>query len=358
MNGDRGHIAELMPRVNNWFEFPAVQRDMIEDDVRISKYESAIAASVRSGDVVLDLGTGTGILAFLALRAGARKVYAIERADIIEVARENAFRNGLADQIEFIKEDSRFVSLRQKVDCVVSEIIGHLALEENMLDALVDARERFLTSTGRMVPLGVDLYFAPTSYDGVYNREIAAWNVPRAGFDMSAGYALATNNVYVQSLPPDSLIASPKRGANIDLERVSRVSVRCCVDFSIAQESRMTGFAGWFKAELAPGIALDTSPNAPSTHWGQCFLPIRQPCMVSPGDLVSLDFSSKSLVDDVVYEWTVSLWRGADAVEPVARFEHSTSCFVNRDSLDRFWQRSRRRGSPRPKQMLAQLALR
>jgi Methyltransferase domain len=51
---------------------------------------------------VLDLGCGTGILSLMAARAGARKVYAVDRAPILDDARETARRNGLDGRIEFI----------------------------------------------------------------------------------------------------------------------------------------------------------------------------------------------------------------------------------------------------------------
>ena len=54
-----------------------------------------------SGKVVLDVGTGSGILALVALVLGAVKVVAVDvDPEAVAVTRENATRNGLADRVE------------------------------------------------------------------------------------------------------------------------------------------------------------------------------------------------------------------------------------------------------------------
>lgn len=70
---------------------------MIADDVRMSAYALALERTIRPGCTVLDIGTGTGVMALLACRFGAGKVVAIEPDDVIEVARQR--RAPMASQI-------------------------------------------------------------------------------------------------------------------------------------------------------------------------------------------------------------------------------------------------------------------
>ena len=105
----------------------------------------------------MDVGTGTGILAILCARAGARRVYAIECRPVVELAKQIAKENGFGDRIRFLRGDSRRISLPEKVDVVVSEIIGHTVLEENMLDTILDAKRRFLKQRGSMIPESIRL---------------------------------------------------------------------------------------------------------------------------------------------------------------------------------------------------------
>jgi|SRR5438105_12126415 len=79
---------------------------MVGDGVRSDAYARALRECIRPNSIVLDIGTGVGIWALLACQFGARRVYAIEPNDVIQVAREIAAANGYADRIEFIQDIS------------------------------------------------------------------------------------------------------------------------------------------------------------------------------------------------------------------------------------------------------------
>ena len=60
------------------FGDPGVQERLLLDRERCDRFREAIHAAVKSGDVVVDVGAGTGLLSFFAAEAGAKRVYAIE----------------------------------------------------------------------------------------------------------------------------------------------------------------------------------------------------------------------------------------------------------------------------------------
>lgn len=75
----------------------SVQKDMLEDHKRTGAYYQAVMQNRRQfeGKVVLDVGTGSGILAVFAAKAGARKVYAVEATPMAKFARSLVEHNGV-----------------------------------------------------------------------------------------------------------------------------------------------------------------------------------------------------------------------------------------------------------------------
>ena len=67
--------------------------NMIADRLRIEAFAQGLRRAVRPGMVVMDIGTGPGIMAILACQLGASRVYAIESSEVIAVAREIAVAN-------------------------------------------------------------------------------------------------------------------------------------------------------------------------------------------------------------------------------------------------------------------------
>ncbi len=115
---------------------------MLDDRSRTASFLRAIRRMVRPGDVVVDIGTGTGILAVAAAQAGARHVYAIEQSGIGESATALFAANGLADRITLVPGWSTEIDLPEQGDVLVSEMIGNEPLGERILPVTRDAVKR------------------------------------------------------------------------------------------------------------------------------------------------------------------------------------------------------------------------
>ena len=138
-----------------------LQRRMVADRARTSAFAEAIREVVEAGDVVLDVGCGTGVLAMLAARAGAGRVVAVDQSGIVQSAANLVKHNGLADQVEVLRGPVAELELDARVDVLVSEWLGNFALVEDMWADVATVRDRVLAPDGRMLPERVDLYLAP-----------------------------------------------------------------------------------------------------------------------------------------------------------------------------------------------------
>ena len=137
-----------------------VHRTMICDRVRTEAFRRAIDSVVRPGDIVLDVGAGSGILSVFAARAGAARVYAVERTTVAVLAQELAAANGVAEIVQVIHGDVLDVELPERVDVIVSEWLGGFGIDEGMLAPVIAARDRWLKPGGVMIPRSVTAWAA------------------------------------------------------------------------------------------------------------------------------------------------------------------------------------------------------
>jgi SAM-dependent methyltransferase len=127
----------------------------LKDEVRTLAFRDAMRAVVRSGDVVVDVGAGSGILSFFAAEAGAGKVYAVEIDPVSAAAlrRSVELNPALADRISVVEGDAAIVELPQRADVVVAEIIETGLLDEQQVPVLNALRRRgVIADSTRLVP--------------------------------------------------------------------------------------------------------------------------------------------------------------------------------------------------------------
>lgn len=270
-------VYDLMNETN--FAGLAEHEAMLSDSVRVEAYHQGIHANVKPGDVVLDLGTGTGLLAFMAAKAGASKVYAVEHSEFIDVAREIAGHNNITN-IEFIQANSREFTPAEKVDVILHEQMGDELFNENMLENLLDLRDRVLAPGGRILPDRFQLFVEPVSFHEA-KRVRRFWNIDLPdGIDLSAterSYTAArydtgrTEQLWVSKGAVAATMGTPEPVLEFDLASLESVE-SLQLDHVVAREAQtdmiVDGLCVWFTASFDDTTTLSTSPLAPATHWG------------------------------------------------------------------------------------------
>lgn len=148
--------------------------NMMGDCVRTGTYQRAMQSNATDflDKVVLDVGTGSGILAFFALQCGAKKVYAVDASDAVHIAEKLARSNGFSeDRMVIIKGKIEEVDLPERVDVIVSEPIGFLLVHERMLESYIAARDKFLKPGGLMMPASGSIVLAPLSDQALFKEQ-------------------------------------------------------------------------------------------------------------------------------------------------------------------------------------------
>lgn len=141
----------------NAFSSIDIVSQCLVDEERTEAFGKAIKATVKEGDRVLDLGTGSSILSLFAAQAGAKKVIAIEFDPYIGRSAYQVIKvNGLEDIIEIRIADARncIFPADTKFDVVIVELITTGMIDEHQIAAInnlyeqkvVDEKTRFLPS--------------------------------------------------------------------------------------------------------------------------------------------------------------------------------------------------------------------
>ncbi|RFF31566.1 methyltransferase domain-containing protein [Wenzhouxiangella sediminis] len=269
----------LLYDLNNRHEFTSLlsHERMLADRVRVDAYHEAIRRHVHPGQTVIDLGTGTGILAMFAARQSRARVYALDHSDFLGVARRAARHNGL-DGIEFVKINSREFTPPQRVDLVIHEQIGDELLTENMLDNLLDLKKRCLKPEGRILPAVFELFLEPVQLRS--GRRIPyLWEEPVHGLDFGI---LRNDRDAERFKPPDydcyllepsafeMLLCKPRPLLTFDLNRMDsprQLGNHFRARKTASRPGRMDGLALYFRVVFDQDLSFDTSPLSAVTHW-------------------------------------------------------------------------------------------
>ncbi len=297
---------------------------MVQDQVRMEAFRRALEQVVKPGDTVVDVGCGTGILALMAWKAGAARVVAIERSEIIEPARRWLAERYPQAPIEFLRLDVEREALPElQADVLVCELLGNLGPEERIVPVLRKAA-KLLKPGGQVIPSKVLLKVAPIQAPSLA-QELDAWSGDLAGFDLSAFQEAAWDRVY--HLQGESCECLSEPGTyHITSWQNGAIDDRACeVELVCHQAGSLHGFACWFEAALSPDALLSSGPQAPVTHWGQVYFPIGPAVELEPGDRVSFQLERDGDDFDVHWAWSGDIQRASGESIPYRRSAHGSA---------------------------------
>ena len=276
--------------------------EMVGDELRFPAYSEAIARAVAPGDTVIDIGSGPGIFALLACKAGARKVYAIDAESVVEFGRQFAAANGMSGRIEFLRGDSRQIVLPERVNVIVSDIRGALPLFGQGILALNDARKRFLAGGGRMIPERDKLFAALVEAPDNYDKIIAPWKSV-TGLDLEAALPVVLNTMYKRQCRPEQVISDAQEWHDLDYLNGANPRAGATIQFTCKRKGTAHGFALWFETKLLGEIGFCTEPGTKDSVYGQVFLPLMRPVEVAAGETICAGLHADLVGTDYVWRW-------------------------------------------------------
>jgi SAM-dependent methyltransferase len=308
---------ELEPRLiptSGGFDAAVLHILMLNDRDRTSRLIAAISETVHAGDIVLDIGTGTGVLAVAAARAGAGKVYAVEASSIAGVAKTTFEANGLADRITLIEGWSTQIELPERADVLVSEILGDEGLGESVLEVTLDARKRLLKPDARFVPGKIRILGLPVTVPkeklNRYLFTTEATDNWRSWYGIEFGPLVDISRKHPPTifLKPVTtshwkLLGEPVLLTEIDLTSFSRSLIETEVVGEVKESGTFNGFTFFFETELSPANCLSTHPGTVSadSNWRNCVQILPAPFEVSPGDRYRVKYQYRT--DGLGFSW-------------------------------------------------------
>jgi predicted RNA methylase len=287
---------------------------MLADEVRVTRYKRAIQRNIKQGEVVVDLGTGTGILSFFAARQRPRKIYAIDHSDFIEVARKIAEHNHI-DNIDFVQTNSRDFMPEEKVDVILHEQIGDNLFDENMIENTLDLKRRMLKKTGRILPGKFELYLEPVSLENDYKVPFL-WENEIEGIDFSflrnldeiESYKPADYTMdWLETSALKTFLCKPEAALAFDLNKLnSQDDLPQVIELSrtAVNPGALDGFCFYFRVIFDDEIQFDTSPVHTNTHWGNRLFRVESR-EVDRGDEISYRLTMNNILD--IRTWSIEV---------------------------------------------------
>lgn len=269
---------------------------MLADESRNMAFDTVLNSQIKANDLVLDIGTGSGLLALMARRAGASHVIACEmQPDLALVAKQVIADNDMSDAIQIcnIKSTSMIVGdeLPRKADVLVAEILDSGLLGEGVIPTFRHATANLLKKNAVIIPKSATIEACLIQCDDL--KRVNPVNTI-SGFDLSAFNTFRESRGYISSIlnaTPHQVLSETTFVQYFDFSNLPPFASaekpnRTDLTMQVIQSGELQGIAFWFQLHLDDEITLSSGPGGEMVHWGQAIHFFDHPRPVIKGELV------------------------------------------------------------------------
>lgn len=296
--------TEAKINLNNYKSMliPSWHISMMNDGIRNKAFSDGIKLAISKDDLVLELGTGSGLLSMMAVSAGAKEVVTCEESEIIaKSAKEIIEKNGFSKKIKVINKNSKDLligsDISRKPDVIISEILSAEFVGEGVFSSIFDANNRLLKTNGKMLPESGDIMVALIGESDEVLREVFVDKI--YGYDLSGFNSLVTKKYSLHLNNPPKLLSDAKAFFNFDLYiKKKNIANENVFNFKAKGNDKCIGIIQWMKVKIYKDIEYENKPGEISSHWPTPIYLFDKPINLKKGQEVKI---KGSIFEDSVW---------------------------------------------------------
>ncbi len=278
----------------------SIHEEMLKDRVRTLAYQNAIYQNrhLFEGKVVLDVGSGTGILSMFAAKAGAQKVIGVEFSNIaqqsIQIIKDNELDHVITIVQKKVEDLTELPDHVLKVDVIISDWMGFCLFYESMLNSVILARDKWLAPDGILFPDKAELFLCAIE-DREFKLDYINWWDNVYGFNMSNIRKIVLTEPLVDDVDAEKVVTDKFSLIKLDMYNVKVEDLNWQSPFSLKAQRNdfVQGLATFFTVEFSEcnkPIGFSTAPESESTHWKQTTFYLERSLPVLKGEKITGHF--------------------------------------------------------------------
>jgi tetratricopeptide (TPR) repeat protein len=273
---------------------PIWHGQMMNDEERNTAYYEGLRAAVTPEKTVFEIGTGSGLLAMMAAKLGAKKIVTCEAVRLVaDTARKIIERNKYQDKITVLAKPSTSVQLGRdlpaQADILVHEVFSSELLGEHVLSSIEDAKARLLKPGGEILPSSASIMIALVGGDDL-GKEL---HVEEAfGFDLRPFNAIQSKKrpIHREDLQR-VLLSGDVEAFRFDFQNQSAFPPeKKRIDIAVTKGALCYGVIQWIRFDFGHGVVYENHPSKlrKVANWQHTVYRFDQPLLLAEGASVSI----------------------------------------------------------------------